>query len=142
MIRALSLAEQEEVVRLCLDDVVLRPMIVGTLANPVSLVTASVSSASHGSRSKQRLTYHTNGELQGSIRDHDVVVKQLGKRFTTLIDGVEHSYLTKDFVEGTLGLVPQMKRSGLGASETLARTVWRHLVDRYNNSDPGVSLAP
>lgn len=86
--------------------------------------------------------YDSPGELSGTIRGYSITVKQSpGRRFVTLINGAEKRRLAMDFVEGDLGLRVSRKTAG-GNSETLARAIYRHLLDRMNTGDASVAYRP
>lgn len=90
----------------------------------------------------QAISCETEGQLTGDIRGHHVAVTNDGSRhFRTIIDGKAYPNLDTDVVERQLGLKIKRKLSGaqLGyPSETLGRTVWRHLADHYNLLDKSV----
>ncbi|HJN86354.1 MAG: hypothetical protein QGH97_15230 [Dehalococcoidia bacterium] len=93
-------------------------------------------------RSNRRIVYDTPGELSGSIRGHQVSVSQFpGRNFRTMIDGTDYRRLPMDLVEGQLGLQVNRKSDG-GNSETHARAIYRHFVDRYNGGDQTVVMSP
>lgn len=97
---------------------------------------------------RKSLTWESPGTLNGTIKgprgEYKVSVTQFpGRRFTngTYVNGIQRRRLTMGFVEGGLGLKVNRKSTG-GNSETLSRTIFRHLVDRYNNGDETVSFEP
>lgn len=86
--------------------------------------------------------YDTPGELSGTIRRYSITVKQYpGRRFVTWVDAREKRRLSMAFVERDLGLSVNRKTAG-GNSETLARAIYRHLLDRMRNGDGGVTYKP
>jgi len=85
------------------------------------------------------ITYKTMGTLTGKIKDYEVSAENDGEgHFRVTINGKEYPRLHRNIVEEQLGIPAQKKHSGV-PSETLGRTVWRHLTDRYNLLDMTVS---
>ena len=141
LIRALPEADREDVLLRCFNDEFLRPVFVNILfSTPASVPRVSPSQAQL-KNAKQVLKYELAGELRGTIKTYDIVVRQsAGRQFITYVNGVEHKWLEMAFVEGVLGLFVHRKRNG-GNSETHARAIWRHFIDRYNGGDTSVSYA-
>lgn len=90
---------------------------------------------------RRRLYYDTPGELVGDVKSFQIKVTQYpGRRFTTWVYGQERRRLDMGFVENILGLSVHRKLNG-GNSETLARAIYRHLADRFNQGDTTVSFS-
>jgi hypothetical protein len=141
LLRSIPENDRESVFTACLTDESMRPMVVSILARGVS-DGGKQSDEAKRHELKIVISYDVAGELAGQIRGYDLRVKQFGRRrFRTYVNGVEHSWLEMDFVEGTLGLSVHRKSSG-GNSETLARAIWRNFADQYNKGDKSVTFTP
>jgi len=93
-------------------------------------------------RPRNRIPYDNSGRLSGQIRGHQISVWQYpGRTFKTIIDEHEYSRLTMEHVESELGLKVNRKTNGAN-SETLARAIYRHFMDRYNSGDETVQYDP
>jgi hypothetical protein len=148
-----SREERKDVVSQVLDDPSVKDVIdVLQLASFLKekLEVVSRQNTNDGPRSsarqvRYRLVYDSPGTLSAPVREYKVSVTQFpGRRFTngTYINGIQRKRLTMGFVEqGGLRLYVNRKITGEN-SETLSRTIYRHLVDRYNSGDETVSFEP
>jgi len=88
------------------------------------------------------LTYDSRGQLTSNIKGHHISVVSDGIRhFRVTIDGKKYSELSANFIEKDLSIKVNKKHLGMQTgypSEPVGRSVWRHLVDRYNLLDKTV----
>jgi hypothetical protein len=94
----------------------------------------------------KRILYSEKGRLTGTICTYQISIVHDGKRhFRAVINGEWYNSLSQRFVEKYLGILVHVKRSGSEVgypSEPVPRSVWRHLVDRYNDFDDTVYFEP
>ena len=139
--KSLPQDDQKEVVTLLCEDPSANSMILHQLQSPPNEKPANhlLNNFSTSTRYSIKVIYDGPGRLAGQIFGHQISVCQDARRhFITTIDGIEYTRLTMDLVEGDLDIKVNRKQDG-GNSETLARAIYRHFVDRYNEGDESVS---
>ncbi|MBI4181061.1 MAG: hypothetical protein HY528_03945 [Chloroflexi bacterium] len=95
-------------------------------------------------QNSKRIIYNDPGTLEGHINNQLVKVRhsETGQSgFQVFWDGQWYSYLFAGLVEEELGIEVHHKKKGTQKgypSEAVGRSIWRYLVDHYNDCDPGV----
>jgi hypothetical protein len=99
-------------------------------------------------QARKRMIYKDSGTLEGSINGQRVKVchsKPGPSNFKIFWNGKWYPWLFSGLVEYEFGIVVRTKKTGTQKgypSEAVIRAIWRHLVDRYNDYDEGVSYMP
>ena len=92
----------------------------------------------------KRIIYKDSGTLEGHVNGELVKVRHLKtgpSGFEVFWNGQWYSWLYAGLVEDELGIEVHTKKRGTQKgypSEAVIRSVWRHLVDHYNDYDPDV----
>ena len=143
--KSLPQDDQQEVVTFLCEDPIANSMILHRLQIPTRekhLNKLKDYGSTSTRTSSKKLIYDGAGRLSGQIRGRQVSVFQdARRRFRSTIDGIEFLRLPMELVEFDLDLKVNRQRDGTN-SETHARAIYRHFVDRYNEGDKTVNYEP